>query len=131
MGRTARVARLAALVAAACQGTDGTILVHHPAAGGAPTGEPAAGRGGSAGAAGGAGPVYVPAADSSWQAQLSGAIDPELDVELFYLDPDFTEPAALEAVRARGGHYVCYLSAGSFEPWREDAGEFPERVLGL
>jgi hypothetical protein len=135
MGRTACVALLAILVAVGCQGTDGTILVRHPAAGGAPaTVEPVAGHAGEAASAagsGGTGPVYVPAADSSWQAQLSGSIDPELAVELFYLDADFTEPAALEALRARGAHYVCYLSAGSFEPWREDAGEFPARVLGL
>jgi hypothetical protein len=134
MGRTARVTLLSVLIVLGCQGTDGTILVRHRAMGGAPsTAEPTAGQAGeaSAAAAGGTGPVYVPAAESSWQAQLSGAIDPELGVELFYLDPDFTEPAALETVRARGGHYVCYLSAGSFEPWREDAGEFPARVLGL
>jgi hypothetical protein len=133
MGRTALVALLASLVAFGCQGTDGTILVRHRAAGGAGGGEPSAGHGGEAPAAGsgGSGPLYVPPADGSWQAQLSGAIDPDLPVELFYLDADFTEPAALETVRARGAHYVCYLSAGSFEPWREDAGEFPARVLGL
>jgi hypothetical protein len=123
------------MLVASCQGTDGTILVRHRAAGGASSMlEPAAGHGGEAASAAGFGgtrPVYVPAADSSWQAQLSGAIDPDLPVELFYLDADFTEPAALEVLRARGAHYVCYLSAGSFEPWREDAGEFPPRVLGL
>jgi hypothetical protein len=135
MGRTARVVLLATLVTGGCQGTDGTILVRHRPAGGAPTtSEPVAGHGGEAAsgaASAGAGPVYVPPADSSWQAQLSGTIDPELAVELFYLDADFTERTALEAVRARGAHYVCYLSAGSFEPWREDADEFPAPVLGL
>lgn len=133
MGRTAGAALLAAWVTFGCQGTDGTILVRHAAAGGAGGSAPVAGHGGETAAAGsgGLGPVYVPAADSSWQAQLSGAIDPELAVELFYLDADFTEPAALEAVRARGAHYVCYLSAGSFEPWREDAAQFPAQALGL
>jgi hypothetical protein len=133
MGRTAPAALLAALVAGACQGTDGTILIRHRAAGGE-SAAPVAGHAGEAAlpaGSGGTGPGYVPAADDSWQAQLSGSIDPGLDVELFYLDADFTELAALQALRARGAHYVCYLSAGSFEPWREDAGEFPERVLGL
>lgn len=129
MRRPGPVVLIGAVLAASCDGTDGTILVRHQAASGAPA---AAGHGGepTGAAAGGSGPVYVPETDSSWQAQLSGAIDPDLQVELFYLDADFTEPAALGAVRDQGRHYVCYLSAGSFEPWREDAGEFPEQVLG-
>jgi hypothetical protein len=133
MRRAVRVTWLLTLLASGCDGLDGTLLVRHDQTGGAPgvAGTPSATGGAQSPAgAGGAGASFVPAADSSWQAQLSGAIDPELPVELFYLDPDSNEPSALTTLKEQGKHYVCYLSAGTFEPWRADADEFPERVLG-
>ncbi|MCA0291467.1 MAG: endo alpha-1,4 polygalactosaminidase [Actinobacteria bacterium] len=33
-------------------------------------------------------------------------------------------------MRASGRHAICYLSAGSWEDWRSDAGAFPDRVKG-
>ncbi|MDX6548982.1 MAG: hypothetical protein QOG33_2532 [Gaiellales bacterium] len=38
--------------------------------------------------------------------------------------------AGVNAVHARGGHAICYLSAGTWENWRVDAGQFPASVLG-
>jgi hypothetical protein len=133
MRRALRVTLLLTLLASGCTGVDGTLLVRHDRAGGAPGSAGTPGGGGAApslAGAGGAGASYVPAADSAWQAQLSGAIDPELSVELFYLDPDSNEPGALARLKEQEKHYVCYLSAGTFEPWRADANEFPERVRG-
>jgi hypothetical protein len=66
----------------------------------------------------------------TWQAQLSGAVDPSLDVNLFYLDSDFTSAAVVSQLRAKGKLVLCYVSAGTFEPWRKDANDFPESVLG-
>jgi hypothetical protein len=38
--------------------------------------------------------------------------------------------AGVNAVHARGGHAICYISAGTWENWRVDAGQFPASVLG-
>ncbi len=47
------------------------------------------------------------------------------DVDLFD-----TDAATVAALHARGRKAVCYLSAGTFEPWRPDASRFPESVKG-
>jgi len=36
----------------------------------------------------------------------------------------------VQAMLASGLYPVCYVSAGSWEDWRPDAGDFPEAVLG-
>jgi hypothetical protein len=38
--------------------------------------------------------------------------------------------AAVERVHARGAKAICYISAGSWEDWRPDAGTFPSSVKG-
>jgi Glycoside-hydrolase family GH114 len=107
---------LAALLpAAGCTGTEGTLVVRHDAAAGAPAV---------------AENPYVPATDVRWFAQLDGAVDVEQSYELFYLDPQQQDAAALAALQARGGHYLCYLSAGSVEDFRADAKDFPDSAIG-
>lgn len=73
---------------------------------------------------------FSPSPGVTWQAQLSGNLDLALNVQLFYLDPFVVPVADLQALRDLGRHYVCYLSAGSFEPWRDDAPAFPGEALG-
>ena len=36
----------------------------------------------------------------------------------------------MTALHRRGAYVICYLSAGSFEDWRSDAGRYPASVLG-
>lgn len=62
--------------------------------------------------------------------QISGA--PELDAaaDLFVLDLFDTDASALTTLHARGRVAVAYLSAGSHEPWRPDADDFPEEAIG-
>lgn len=37
---------------------------------------------------------------------------------------------AVDAIHERGGYAICYVSAGSWESWRPDAGDFPKEVKG-
>ncbi len=74
--------------------------------------------------------VVAPVAGATWQWQITEALDttPDVatyDVDLFDLTDD--EHARL---RAAGRVIVCYFSAGSYEPWRDDAAAFPEHVIG-
>ena len=38
--------------------------------------------------------------------------------------------AVVDAIHAQGDRAICYFSVGTYEPFRDDAGEFPRRVLG-
>jgi Glycoside-hydrolase family GH114 len=111
------------LLLGACNGTEGTLVVRHDGAFG---GE----AGGSAGSSAAAANPYVPASNVSWLVQLDGPVGITEPAELFYLDAELQEPADLAALHAQGRHYLCYLSAGSLESFRDDADEFPQVAVG-
>jgi hypothetical protein len=113
---------LGALLLVACTGTDGTLVVRHDGGSGAPAAV--------AGAPAVAPDPYVPPANVRWRAQLDGAVDIQQEAELFYLDAEQQDPDDLATLRAQGRPYLCYLSAGSVESYREDAAEFPARAIG-
>jgi hypothetical protein len=73
---------------------------------------------------------YVPPAKLAWQYQLRSAPDPGRPFELWIVDMFDTDSSLVAELHATGGHVACYISAGSWEEWRPDAGEFPEHVLG-
>ena len=62
--------------------------------------------------------------------QITGT--PSLDAagDLFVLDLFDAPLHEIAALRARGRVVVAYLSAGSLEPWRPDADDFPEQAVG-
>jgi hypothetical protein len=103
-----------AVLLLACTGTDGTLVVRHDG-----PGPPI-----------GAENPYVPPANVRWLAQLDGAVDIQQEADLFYLDPEQQSADDLATLRAQGRHYLCYLSAGSVESFRDDAAEFPAHAIG-
>jgi len=112
-----------ALALLGCSGTRGTLLV---------LGAGGAGGTGNDGGSAGAGPkmTWVPPADVSWQVQLSGNVDTALAVQMFYVDADLVPAATRGVIHDSGRAIACYLSVGSFEPWRSDAASFPSAVIG-
>jgi len=110
----------------ACTGSEGILVVRHDGAAGASS---AAGAG-AGGHGGTAENPYIPPADVRWLVQLDGAVDIAQDAQLFYLDAELQTEADLSALRAEGRHYYCYLSGGSLEAFREDAGDFPASAVG-
>lgn len=103
---------------AGCAGTEGTLVVRRSDA--------EIGAGGAAAAEN----PWVPPPDVAWYVRLDGAVDTGLSTDLFYLDAELQDPAELQALRAEGRRYFCYLSAGSVESFRDDAGEFPPEAVG-
>jgi len=73
---------------------------------------------------------WHPVPGTSWQIQYTGALDLSIDVQMYDLDLFETSPSVMDELHAAGRRVVCYFSAGSWEDWRPDAGQFPERVLG-
>jgi glycosyl hydrolase family 114 len=102
---------------------------------------------------------WHPALNSRWQYQLQGvtafastgginvnisgapfpggpAVRPSVfDIDL-YVDPAIAgngttfNTAAVNAIHANGGRAICYVSAGTFEPWRPDAASYPDSIKG-
>jgi hypothetical protein len=112
---TLRSAVLAVLVLASCGGA--------PEQGTADTSEPVPTEASATG-------VWRPPPRVSWQWQLTGAVDLSVDADVYDVDLFAVDAATVQALHDRGRKAICYLSAGSFEGWRPDAGRFPEEVLG-
>ena len=102
---------------------------------------------------------WHPALASRWQYQLQGvatyastgginvnisgvpftggaAVTPSVfDIDL-YVDPAVAgnnttfNTAAVNAIHANGARAICYVSAGTFEPWRPDVSSYPESIKG-
>jgi hypothetical protein len=102
---------------------------------------------------------WHPALASRWQYQLQGvaayastgginvnisgvpftggaAVSPSVfDIDL-YVDPAVAgnnttfNTAAVNAIHANGAKAICYVSAGTFEPWRPDVASYPESIKG-
>ncbi|MFI8323091.1 endo alpha-1,4 polygalactosaminidase [Streptomyces sp. NPDC085529] len=73
---------------------------------------------------------WRPTAGLAWQWQLSGKLDPTVDVPVYDID-GFDHPAATVAdLHRRGRKVICYLSTGAWEDFRPDADRFPKSVLG-
>ena len=107
----------------------------------------------------GQGACWHPALNARWQYQLQGvaayastgginvgisatpftggaAVHPSVfDIDL-YVDQAISgnnttlDTAAVNAIHAAGGKAICYVSAGTWENWRVDAGQFPASVQG-
>ena len=74
--------------------------------------------------------IWQPKPGTSWQIQLQGNIDTSFDVDLYVLDLFDTPVGVINGLHSRGIKVVCYFSAGTWEDWRDDAGKFPQRVIG-
>jgi len=73
---------------------------------------------------------WQPAPGTTWQWQLSGEIDSSYSVEMYDIDLFETPPEGIEQLHEAGRIVICYFSAGSWENWRPDAGEFASELLG-
>jgi hypothetical protein len=73
---------------------------------------------------------YQPALRTSWQWQLQGAVDTSIDVRMYDIDGFESSKALISKLHADHRKVVCYLSVGSWEKFRPDAGDFPASVKG-
>jgi hypothetical protein len=74
---------------------------------------------------------WRPPAAVTWQWQLSGGeIDTSFDVDVYDLDAFDASAEVVAFLHQQGRRVVCYISAGSWEDWRPDAGDFPDEAIG-
>lgn len=74
--------------------------------------------------------IWRPAPGTSWQWQLSGPIDINVDATMFDIDLFDTSQETIDELHRRGRIVICYFSAGSWEEWRPDSEAFPSEVRG-
>lgn len=68
---------------------------------------------------------------TSWQMQYTGLpIDQTVDAQVFNIDLFDNDAGVVASLHAGGKRVMCYFSAGSWEDWRPDAGNFPDAVKG-
>ena len=72
---------------------------------------------------------WVPRPGTSFQLQLQGDTDTSFDVDMYEIDIDSPQEA-IDSLRAAGRIVICYLSAGSYENYRDDKDDFPPELLG-
>lgn len=78
-----------------------------------------------------AGGIWRPALSTSWQIQFSDLpIDQSVDAAMYDIDLFDNDASVVAALHVQGRKVVCYFSAGSWEEWRPDAGQFPDAVKG-
>ncbi len=73
---------------------------------------------------------YKPTSATTWQWQLVDAVNSTYDVEVYDIDLYNVPDAEIAAMQSQGRKVICYFSAGSYEPFRSDAGDFPAEVIG-
>jgi Glycoside-hydrolase family GH114 len=94
------------------------------------SGQTAAGRGRPSYDPGPPAPIsWRPPSGEAWQWQLSGPLDLSVDVPIYDIDWE-TPSETIEKLHQLGRRVICYVSVGTWESYRSDAGSFPEPVLG-
>jgi hypothetical protein len=72
---------------------------------------------------------WRPAPGLTWQWQLTGKLNLDLQTDVIDVDLD-VDRSVVDYYHSRGTKVICYISVGSYENWRSDAGQFPPEVLG-
>jgi hypothetical protein len=72
---------------------------------------------------------WRPTAGLTWQWQLTGKLDLDMQTDVIDIDLDVGK-SVVDHYHSKGTKVICYISVGSYENWRTDADQFPEEVLG-
>jgi hypothetical protein len=74
---------------------------------------------------------WHPGPGLTWQWHLSEPpVDTGVDAQVFDIDLFDNDTPVIQELHQQGRKVICYISVGSWEDWRPDAGDFPGEVLG-
>lgn len=73
---------------------------------------------------------YKPDVNTTWQWQLQNSINTTYNVEIYDIDLFDCDKTLIKSLQDEGKKVICYFSAGSYENWRSDQGDFPLATLG-
>jgi hypothetical protein len=72
---------------------------------------------------------WQPSAGLTWQWQLTGKLDLDLQTDVIDIDLHVGR-SVVDYYHDKNTKVICYISVGSYENWRPDADQFPNEVLG-
>jgi hypothetical protein len=67
---------------------------------------------------------------TSWYWQLQGTINTTRAASVYDIDLEDSSTSLIASLKQSGHTVICYFSAGTYEDWRSDAGQFPSSALG-
>jgi hypothetical protein len=74
---------------------------------------------------------WRPVPGLTWQWHLSDPpVDTSVEAQVYDIDLFDNDASVIRELHDRGSKVICYISVGSWEDWRPDAGQFPDEVLG-
>jgi len=73
---------------------------------------------------------YKPDPGMNWHLQLTGKINTDHNADVYDIDLEETPKSFIDELHKKGIAVICYFSAGTWENWREDAGDFPKEIIG-
>ncbi|KAJ5885020.1 hypothetical protein N7495_009530 [Penicillium taxi] len=74
---------------------------------------------------------WQPAAGVKWQIELLYPLnDTSVDAHVYDIDLFDNPKSMISELQTLGRKVICYFSAGTYEQWREDAGNFSKSDLG-
>jgi hypothetical protein len=73
---------------------------------------------------------WQPNVSDTWQWQLDGTVNTTYAVDVYDIDLFNSSEQLISELHENGHKVVCYFSAGSFEEWRPDIGDFNQEDLG-
>ena len=73
---------------------------------------------------------YRPPVKTTWQWELQSPVNTGYDVDLYDIDLFESSAELIESLHQQGRKVICYFSAGSYENWRSDIGDFPAAAIG-
>lgn len=74
---------------------------------------------------------WRPTRGLTWQWQIDGGpVDLSVEADVYDLDLFATPVSTVEELHRQGRRVICYVSAGSWEPYRPDAARYPAEVQG-
>ncbi len=74
--------------------------------------------------------IWMPSQGMSWQIQFRDALDLTIDAKMYEIDGADSEASTVAALHQAGRRVACYMNAGAWEEWRDDAAQFPAAVIG-
>ena len=73
---------------------------------------------------------WRPVPGTTWQWQLTGALDTSVGAQVFDIDGFNSDSATVAALHAQGRRVICYIEVGGKEGFRPDANLFPASIVG-
>jgi hypothetical protein len=73
---------------------------------------------------------WIPAPGTTYQIQYDGNYDSSVPADVYDIDMFDAPQSFIDKLHSMGRKVVCYISVGTWENWRPDAGEFPKSVIG-